>query len=226
MVTTKDACWTCRGERTPRGVPMVRMPCCSATLCWGCLQDLHQPLLGTGDGRCPECSALVTVDPIGGKVFLRGDGFRERPPTVETEIWESNPDKPGYQRLARRRTVGEVHRDIMDIVGRYPPGGEEYFSVSCHHMVDRLQKKHRKEMGIQHEMRCKECQRIYNEKYDLEFPEGRIHISVVTGGSEGHYVHVDVHQEGKIYDVFLGKTFMGYDAAWDFAKRIGRILWV
>lgn len=146
---------------------------------------------------------------------------KTEPDYVETYIMEPVPDKPGYSRLARQKTVREVYEELRAILGHYPDGAEEYFSIGMYHTLDRETRgKH-----LSDDERYEVYKRIHGG--DTPWPEGRIHISVVTGGSEGHYTHVDVHTpDGEIADVFLCKTFMGWDAAWSFAKRLGEILQV
>lgn len=116
--------------------------------------------------------------------------------TIATQIWEQDPEKPaGYQRLARTKTIGEVYQEIRDVVGEFPEGCNEYFSVSPMLPADTL------------------------------WPEGRITVYPVTGDSEGHYIHVDVNgSRGEHQMIFLGKTFDGWDAAWSFAKKLAELL--
>lgn len=103
----------------------------------------------------------------------------------------------GYSRLDSTKTVNEVFAEIRAIVGENPAGCDEYFNVS---MAGRG---------------------------DAPWPDGRIIVFPVTGGSEGHYVHVEVQDvTGESQLLLLGKTFDGWDAAWAFAKRLARILGV
>jgi hypothetical protein len=51
---------------------------------------------------------------------------------------------------------------------------------------------------------------------DEVWPDGRVFVAPVVGGSEGHYVHVLC--DGRT--LILGKTFDGWDAAWQFARRL------
>lgn len=52
-----------------------------------------------------------------------------------------------------------------------------------------------------------------------------IAVYAVTGGSEGHYVHVDsLDNEGGRELLFLARTFRGYDHAMEIAKALGKIL--
>lgn len=60
---------------------------------------------------------------------------------------------------------------------------------------------------------------------ESDWPEGHTVVFPVTGGSEGHYVHVGVvGRDGKFHDLLLGKTFAGWDAAWAFARRVADLL--
>ena len=59
----------------------------------------------------------------------------------------------------------------------------------------------------------------------------RIACFAVTGGSEGHYVHVEGigNRKGTRNEIktwFLFKTFRGWDFAWDVAKRLAMLLGV
>lgn len=56
------------------------------------------------------------------------------------------------------------------------------------------------------------------------WPHGRIVVFSVTGSSEGDYTHVEVHGDDGRDLIFLGKTFDGRDASWDFARRLADLL--
>lgn len=58
------------------------------------------------------------------------------------------------------------------------------------------------------------------------FPQEYNWLSVfpVTGGSEGHYIHIEVINGEKRELLFLAKTFRGMDHAWEISKQIGRLL--
>jgi hypothetical protein len=60
----------------------------------------------------------------------------------------------------------------------------------------------------------------------MEWPEGRIVCYSVNGTSEGDYSHVDVHGygTGEYTPIYTGKTFMGRDASWTFARLLADIL--
>lgn len=129
---------------------------------------------------------------------------------VSTHVWacDLNPERRGYLRMVRRLTIGEVFESLNDELGlgkdefgmqELPRGLDEYFRLS-----------------------------IYLDE-SREWPDGRMIVYVVTGGSEGHYLHVDVVSttHARVSEsLFLGKTFAGWDAAWDAAKLIGKALGV
>ncbi len=71
---------------------------------------------------------------------------------------------------------------------------------------------------------------------DRPWPNDRelqwIAVFPVTGGSEGHYVHVEaIYRDekdpfGRRELLFLGKTFRGMSHAWNMCKRLGELLHV
>ncbi len=75
-----------------------------------------------------------------------------------------------------------------------------------------------------------------SEQYrNRRWPDRYQWVSVfpVTGGSEGHYLHVEIitppkeaRGQGPREMVFLAKTFMGWDYAWRQAKRVAELLGV
>ena len=93
------------------------------------------------------------------------------------------------------KTVLEVFAEITAALGPRPPGAEEYLCVP-NSSIDG----------------------------DREWPRGLIAAFVVTGGSEGHYVHVEVIDGDRCDGVLLGKTFKGKDAAWALARRLADLL--
>jgi hypothetical protein len=111
---------------------------------------------------------------------------------VDTSLWEPDPEHQGCSRRVRSKTVGEVFAQIRAIVGREPAGAEEYFMI---------------------------CTSV-SPGMPWPGPDRRTVVYPVTGGSEGHYVHVAAGDQTLI----LGKTFAGWDAAWDFAKFLAEIL--
>lgn len=122
-------------------------------------------------------------------------------PTIDTEVWEPDADRPGFLRRVRTKTIAEVFDELraalpLDEYGCMD-GCNEYLSVPL------------------------------TTASTQPWPEGRIAVFPVTGGNEGHYTHVEVihHTHGSTL-VILGKTFDGWDNAWDFAKRVARVLGV
>ena len=115
-------------------------------------------------------------------------------PQIETQVWEPDAERPGYLKLVRTKTVREVFVELSAILGEFPEGGEEYFTITV----------------LQDE--------------DVEWPEGNIVCFSVNGSSEGDYSHVEVHHGEKRQLLFLGKTFAGRDASWAFARRLADIL--
>lgn len=114
--------------------------------------------------------------------------------TVDTEVYEPHPDQPGYRRRARVKTVHEVCDELVTELGNYPAGGEEGLHVYPTVGADTL------------------------------WPEGQIAVFPVTGGSEGHYTHVEVLAGEQRHLLMLAKTFDGFDAAWRFSRRLALLL--
>lgn len=115
---------------------------------------------------------------------------------IDIEVWEPNPEKPGYLRFVRMKTIQEVFDELkarLEADGLLP---DEYFMVSSEYRLsDRYRGKKLDEIPVP-------------EKY------WRVVCFAVKGTSEGHYIHVGVIQAGGQYqDLFLGKTFQGLDFA-------------
>lgn len=114
--------------------------------------------------------------------------------TIETEVWVPDGDRPGYLKLVRRKSVGEVYDELRAVVGSYPTGGEEYFSVSL------------------------------ARDQEIQWPSGQICVYSVNGSSEGDYVHVDVIAGATRIPVLLAKTLTGRDDSWAFARKLADLL--
>lgn len=146
----------------------------------------------------PDVDTDPTITPGGwdavADLVSRGLG-----PIVDTCEWESyvpeeaNQGGYTYQRVARRKAVGEVLGEIRAIVGKYPDGAEDYLSVLA-------------------------------SSNDVAWPEGRIVVYAIHGSNEGDYVHIEVHVGSHCVPQILGKTFMGRDAAWLFARKVADLL--
>ena len=103
---------------------------------------------------------------------------------VEIEIYETVPGQPGLVRRVHNRTVGEVWQDLKDRLEKEGLLPDEYMGVAA------------------------------SANGAREFPRYRfLACYPVTGGNEGHYIHVDVLKDGKNIPIFLGKTFQGMDFA-------------
>jgi hypothetical protein len=130
---------------------------------------------------------------------------------VDPVVWVQNPvpEPGGYHTMiaARRKTIREVHAEIMTLVGRPEydaagndigfttvDGADEYFSIGPPDAGE-------------------------------EWPEGRIVVFPLNGSSEGWYVHVEVQTaDGQSRLMILGKGFDGPDAAWTLTRRLASIL--
>lgn len=51
-----------------------------------------------------------------------------------------------------------------------------------------------------------------------------IAVFAVTGGSEGHYIHVEAISDNRRELLFLGKTFQGMDHALEIVKILSKLL--
>lgn len=116
------------------------------------------------------------------------------PAHVAVAEWKARDDGSGILDKVRTKSIGEVYVELSAILGEFPDGGEEYFHVAV--------AAHRPD----------------------EWPAGEIVCFSVTGSSEGDYTRVEVHAGERRTLVFLGKTFMGRDASWAFARRLADIL--
>lgn len=104
---------------------------------------------------------------------------------IETEVWVLNPEKPGYLKMERKKTVNEVFQELVSVLKEEGLYGElDYFNIR---------------VGIDRK---------------ADFPDFHwIACFSVTGGSEGHYIHVDVISDKGTENLFLGKTFLGMEHA-------------
>lgn len=50
-------------------------------------------------------------------------------PQIPTQVWEPDPERPGYSKLVRVRSIGEVAEDLRAALGDYPDGADEYLSA-------------------------------------------------------------------------------------------------
>ena len=144
-------------------------------------------------------------------VYLRGEWIDSRPDTqLGREVLRKmypNIHVKNYHRPLHIKdddTVAKVFRKVRTVLDREGLI-DEYFSLS-----DRS---------------------IGNEKFSSL--RGFIACYPVTGGSEGHYIHVDVVQypnnqlpDGKVIHLITGKTFLGMEHAAKIAMRCIELLGV
>ena len=63
----------------------------------------------------------------GGQAF-EAQGAANAQRTLDTSVWEPDPEQPGYSRRARSKTVAEV---FAEIVSETPVGAEEYLKIGA-----------------------------------------------------------------------------------------------
>lgn len=122
---------------------------------------------------------------------------------IEVKLWEPIPDKPGLIRVCGCKTIKQVEAELEEYLTELGLLDElDYFLV---------------DMAYKSAMRKKE---------DIAFPEfDVIACYPTTGGNEGHYIHVvALRSDGTFSEVFLGKTFRGYDHACKVASELAKVL--
>ncbi|MGB9825437.1 MAG: hypothetical protein ACPLRU_02080 [Desulfofundulus sp.] len=121
------------------------------------------------------------------------------------EIWEPDPEKPGYLRFVRMKTLQEVFSELKTRLEADNLLPDEYFSISPDYRY---------------------LERYRGKKYDkIPLPENywRVISFAAKGTSEGHYIHVGViTRDGEYLDLFLGKTFRGLGFALEVANACTR----
>ena len=117
-------------------------------------------------------------------------------------------------------TIGQVFEQLRTAVEAVAPG-LEYFS-SCVEWSARTPEHARSAL-------IRDKPALWLITKDSPFPQPRwIACYPVTGGSEGHYVHVDCvvfhGNERVLIPLFLGKTFGGMDEAVTIAATCAKLL--
>ena len=135
--------------------------------------------------------------------FLKSFEMIDPPVTcIETEVYEPIPEKPGFVREVRKRTFGEIYKETRQFLEERDIWDSlDYFHLSRDYKDDKFE--------------------------DKLFPNWRwIACYAVVGGSEGHYIHVDIiDMDGKTTQLFLGKTFMGMDYALYVSNMLTKVFW-
>jgi len=124
---------------------------------------------------------------------------------IEIEVFEPDPEKPGYLRFVRIKTLQEIFDELYSRLESLDLLPDEYFSISPDYRY---------------------LQKYRGKKHDeIPLPENcwRIISFAVRGASEGHYIHVGaITTEGEYLNLFLGKTFRGLDFALMVANACAR----
>lgn len=121
-------------------------------------------------------------------------GVGKRISYIETKIWEPVPEKPCMVRVVRNKTIQEVYDEVVMFL---------------------------KENNVFDEL---DYFLISNNK-DAEFPSDNwIACYAVVGGSEGHYIHVDVIGTG-YKNIFIAKSFKGFDHALTVSNMLSKVFW-
>lgn len=129
------------------------------------------------------------------------DGQPKQEP-IEIDVWEPNPEKPGYLRFVRKKTVQEVYDELKARLEAEKLVPDEYFNISSEYR--------------------------YSDEKPKETPMPtdywRIISFAVKGGSEGYYIHVGLILGGKKYqDLFLGKTLQEGEDGLNYATQIANV---
>lgn len=126
---------------------------------------------------------------------------------IEIEVWKPCPDKPGTVILDYRRVIHDVLEELnakLTLEGVEP---DEYgFSNMTKYDDPAYTSSYR--------------------DYSLRWPAGRLAVFPVTGGSEGHYIHITVIDKDTQVSTTIGlaKTFQGWDHACRISATAARLL--
>jgi len=120
-------------------------------------------------------------------------------------VEKATGEKTGLSNYVGGRKLSEIHKKLVDGIESAGLMLDEYFSLSTDAELNR---------------------------HWETWPEDvrRIAVFAVQGGSEGHYVHVDVYTSStskpstKVTTVFILKTFLGMEHALRLSNELTRIL--
>lgn len=131
--------------------------------------------------------------------------------TVRLDVWRvvlnaQTGAETGFIKREKGRPVGQIVDDLKRAIRRF---SVEYATLTTYF-------------------------KYQSEGWDIECPKARKVVAYAeTGGSEGHYVHVDLycddendHGSQKVVPLMLIKTFKGMDAARRIANRLADSLGV
>jgi hypothetical protein len=136
--------------------------------------------------------------------ILGGPEPKQQP--IEVEVWEPNPDKPGYLRFVRMKSVQEVYDELKARLKADDLLPDDYFQISSDFR--------------------------YSDEYwgkklnEIPMPQHywRIIAFAVKGASEGHYIHIGVILNGQYQDLFLGKTLQEGEDGLNYAMQVVNII--
>src|ERR1700733_15165337 len=86
--------------------------------------------------------------------------------TIETEVWDPDPMRPGTSRRVRTKSVAEVRAELTQHLGEWPEGGEGGLTL------------------------CYWAWPGY-----ASWPRGRIVVYALRGSNEGDYTYIEVHRD-------------------------------
>lgn len=159
---------------------------------------------------CPACLMLIRA--LGWSLECLATG-RQAFHTIETEVWKPNPDQSGSH---KGTIVVDYRYEVEDVLT------ELNLRLCALHDTD--------QDGVFDESNFSNMA-AYEEDLRVWPDARRIIVFPVTGGSEGHYVHVaaiirnpDYQRHQEIITLGLCKTFRGWEHACLIANEAARLL--
>lgn len=134
---------------------------------------------------------------------------------IEIEVWKPNPDAkyPGTVVIDYRRKIQDV---LDELNARLPLEGVDFDEYGFTNMTKYQDPAYMEEGANKY------------RQYSLPWPDYRRNVVYpVTGGSEGHYVHIgSISMDGKLTTIGLCKTFRGWEYACRISMSAARLLQV
>ena len=116
--------------------------------------------------------------------------------TIETEIWEEHPEKPGYVRFVKTRKVSEVFKELVQRMEENGMMPDEYFLLSSK----------------------------FDEKSDM--PRDAYFFAYAQwGGNEGVYLEVEMMSENEKQHFATGKTLGETESDYDRMQAIAGFIY-